>query len=183
MWALALRPSYHMRNLFGNMWNSYAVGGMADPMMFQRANQLLFQALGFEAGKFSGIPKFSGSVKLGSLGNVSRKDLFDWLLEDGIVGVGRYSEEDILRGAGIDQSIIKMMDRDGIKKAFLNVFNPSTNNTLLRASFRGGRAIENWNRTALYLDALKRTGSRQKSKQIVNDALFDYTDMTPEASR
>ena len=183
MWALALRPSYHMRNLFGNMWNSYAVGGMADPMMFQRANQLLFQALGFEAGKFSGIPKFSGSVKLGSLGNVSRKDLFDWLLEDGIVGVGRYSEEDILRGAGIDQSIIKMMDRDGIKKAFLNVFNPSTNNTLLRASFRGGRAIENWNRTALYLDALKRTGNRKDAKQLVNDALFDYTDMTPEASR
>jgi hypothetical protein len=203
MWALALRPSYHMRNLFGNMWNSYAVGGMADPMMFQRANQLLFQALGFDAAsiaalsrvgtgrgigdsivpRFTGIPKFSGSIKLGSLGDVSRKDLFDWLLEDGIIGVGRYSEEDILRGAGIDQSIIKMMDRDGIKKAFLNVFNPSTNNTLLRASFRGGRAIENWNRTALYLDALKRTGSRQKSKQIVNDALFDYTDMTPEASR
>ena len=203
MWALALRPSYHMRNLFGNMWNSYAVGGMKDPMMFQRANQLLFQALGFDAPsmaalsrvgtgrgigdsivpRFTGIPKFSGSIKLGSLGDVSRKDLFDWLLEDGIVGVGRYSEEDILRGAGIDNNIIKMMDRDSIKKAFLNIFNPTTNNTLLQASFRGGRAIENWNRTALYLDALKRTGSRTKSKKIVNDALFDYTDMTPEASR
>ena len=203
MWALALRPSYHMRNFWGNMWNSAAVGGMKDPMMFQRANQLLFQALGYKAPslsslarigtemgregsavpRFTGIPKFSGSIKLGSLGDVPRKDLFDWLMEDGIVGVGRYSEEDILRGAGVDQNIIGMMDRDGVKKAFLNVFNLTTNNTLLRASFRGGRAIENWNRTALYLDALKRTGSRTKSKKIVNDALFDYTDMTPEASR
>ena len=174
MWALALRPSYHMRNLFGNMWNSFAVGGMKDPANFQKANQLLFQALRND---------FKGSVKLGGLGDVKRKEIFDWLLEDGIVGVGRYSEEDILRGAGVDQSILNMMDRDSVKKAFVNAFNLSTNNTLLRASFRGGRAIENWNRTALYLDALQRTGSRVKAKRLVNDALFDYTDMTPQASR
>jgi len=201
MWALALRPSYHARNLFGNMWNSYAVGGMRDPLNFERAQRILFQSLGMEMPtikqvlkgsplpKASGIPRFSGSVKLGDLGNVSREEIFKWMMEDGIVGVGRYFEDDILRtarskgGGGVDQSILSVMDKNQRLKAFLNVFNPSTHNTLLRASFRGGRAIENWNRAALYLDGLKRTGSRSKAKDLVNDALFDYTDISPTAAR
>jgi len=188
MWALALRPSYHARNLFGNMWNSYAVGGMTDASMFGQAQKILFQSLGMEMKggvipKASGIPRFSGSVKLGDFGNVGREDIFKWMMEDGIVGVGRYFEEDLLRGAGVDQSMISSMNSDQKLKAFLNIFNPSTHNTLLRASFRGGRAIENWNRAALYLDALKRTGSRRGARDIVNDALFDYTNISPTAAR
>ena len=188
MWALALRPAYHARNLFGNMWNSYAIGGMTDASMFGKAQKVLFQSLGMEMKggvipKASGIPRFSGTVNLGDLGNVSREDLFKWMMEDGIVGVGRYFEEDLLRGAGVDQTMIASLDKDQKLKAFLNIFNPSTHNTLLRASFRGGRAIENWNRAALYMDALKRTGSRQGAKKLVNDALFDYTNISPTAAR
>ena len=118
-WALALRPAYHARNLFGNMWNSYAIGGMTDASMFGQAQKILFQSLGMEMKggvipKASGIPRFSGSVKLGDLGSVSRED---------------------------------------------------------------------WNRAALYLDALKRTGSRQGAKKLVNDALLDYTNISPTAAR
>ena len=175
MWALALRPSYHARNLFGNMWNSYAVGGMRDPKYFGEANKILRQAMGRQ--------NFSGELKLGDYGTISREQLFNDMLDGGIIGVGRYFEDDLLRGAGIDPKVFAGMDSGSRWQAIKPYLTLSTKNQLLQLSFKGGRAIENWNRAALYLDALARTGSKEKARKLVNDALFDYTDISVAEAR
>jgi hypothetical protein len=175
MWALALRPSYHTRNLFGNMWNSYAVGGMRNPKYFAEATKILRQAMGKQ--------NFSGSLKLGDYGTISREQLFNDMLDDGIIGVGRYFEDDLLMGSGIDPSVFAGMDAASKWKAIKPYVTLSTKNKLLQLSFKGGRAIENWNRASLYLDALARTGSKADARKLVNDALFDYTDISAAEAR
>ena len=174
MWALALRPSYHARNLFGNMWNSYAVGGMRNPKYFKESSVILRQAMG---------RKFSGELKLGDYGTISREQLFNDMLDQGVIGVGRYFEDDLLRGAGIDPKVFAGMDSGSRWQAIKPYITLSTRNQLLQLSFKGGRAIENWNRASLYLDALARTGSKEKARKLVNDALFDYTDISANEAR
>ena len=90
MWSLGLRPAYHARNVVGNLWNAYNIGGM-NPASGRRFTQAgIIQRQGKrKAG-------FSGSVQLGKFKNEAggnthtREDLWRMAQEDGIMNHGQY---------------------------------------------------------------------------------------------
>jgi hypothetical protein len=175
MWSLGLRPAYHARNVVGNLWNAYNIGGMS-PTSFRRFAQ---------AGKIQQQGRFkdafSGTVNLGRFknaegkSNISNKELWEMAQKDGILNHGQY-------GADVGRNIERYAIKDAPKSAaasFGQWVTPSTKNKLLHGGFATGTTLENNTRLALYIDTLAKTGSRKAARANVKKSLFDYADLSP----
>ena len=175
MWSLGLRPAYHARNVIGNLWNAYNIGGM-NPASGRRFTQAgIIQRQG---KRKSG---FSGSVQLGKFKNEAggnahtREDLWRIAQEDGIMNHGQY-------GADVIQNMERYALNEAPKSplsALGQWITPSTKSKLLHKGFATGTTLENNTRLALYLDTLAKTGSRKSARANVKKALFDYADLSP----
>lgn len=184
MWSLGLRPAYHARNVVGNLWNAYNIGGMSNPfrskqaMDIQRMSSLAPDTkVGRLAEKAVGAGKFHGKQKLGKFGQHSNEDLWRMANEDGVLNHGQYSFAD-LGTRDVERFVVNQSPKTTRERLGAWV-TPSTKNRVLRGGFAAGRALENNTRLALYLDTLAKTGSRQAAKNNVKKSLFDYGDLSP----
>tara|TARA_R110000824_G_scaffold51932_2_gene144417 strand:- start:128 stop:2914 length:2787 start_codon:yes stop_codon:yes gene_type:complete len=169
MWSLGLRPAYHSRNVVGNLWNAYNIGGM-DPVSgskwFAKAGKIQNQSI---RGK-----GFSGKVRVGKE-EYSTEDMWNMAMEDGVLNHGQYGA-DVTRG--IERFALDDAPR-GAMQSLSQWVTPSTKNRLLKGGFATGRALENNTRLALYMNTLAKTGSRTKARANVKKSLFDYGDLSP----
>ena len=175
MWSLGLRPAYHARNVVGNLWNAYNIGGMS-PGSARRFTQAgLIQQQSLRGKGFSGTVNIGGKFKNSKGKDYTREEVWEMAMEDGVLNHGQYGAD---VGRNIERYAVQDAPRNAVQRLSEWV-TPSTKNRLLRGGFATGRALENNTRLALYLDTLAKTGSRDVARANVKKSLFDYGDLSP----
>ena len=171
MWSLGLRPAYHARNVVGNIWNAYNIGGMSNPVWFDRARKIQKQ----RGGVKNASGKVSGTTNLGKLGTVDNETIWRQAMEDGVFNRGQYGGDMVadLARYGVDDAPKSAAQR---LSAWIT---PTTKNKVLKGGFATGTALENNARLALYMHTLSKTGSRSAARANVKKSLFDYNDLSP----
>lgn len=172
MWSLGLRPAYHSRNVVGNIWNAYHIGGMSNPIYFGKAMQIQR-----DATRKGGAEAITGKVHLGKYNGgkaVDRDVIWKEAMEDGVFNHGQYTDDLI---ANVQDYAVQSAPKNA-KQSLAQWVTPSTKNRLLQGGFATGKALENNARLALYMDTLAKTGSRSAARANVKKALFDYSDLS-----
>jgi len=175
MWALGLRPAYHARNVVGNLWNAYNIGGMSPHSVKKFTQAGIIQRQSLRGKGFSGTVHLGRKFKKSDGSDFTREEVWNFAMEDGVLNHGQYGA-DISRG--IERYAIDEAPRNAAQRLGEWV-TPSTKNRLLRGGFATGRTLENNARLALYLDTLAKTGSRKAARANVKKSLFDYGDLSP----
>lgn len=152
-------PGFHLRNLFGNMFNSYAAG-----MDIASQGKYLTTAV-TELDEFQKIGK-----KLAQGGKLtdSEKKLFDLVrgyFEGGVSQTHRGIRDLEQLKAGVDEKTLSK-----IKSGY---------NNILKFNFNVAEKMDDVQRYALYRWALDTTGDVKKATNKVAEALFDYSHLTP----
>jgi len=178
MWTLAIRPSYHMRNVAGNLWNAYTVAGVKNPKAFTDAARMQMSALyrnnpemAAQVGPFN----WWAEVKIKGGGTKTYREIYDQAVERGILGKGQYGV-----GSDIQMNLERQLERiAGVNQKTLHDFiTPTGENVLLQKGFQVGNMMEDNARLATFLDVFKRTGSFDEAAQLTKRALFDYSDLS-----
>lgn len=143
-------PSYHVRNMAGNLWNNF-LAGVTDPKVY-------FEAGLAQMGKK--MPAFTDDA-----GRVwDQASLIEAAKKTGVLGEGWYAK-DIQYGLGSEMSA--------------NSWNPLRQNFgLFRANRAVGQAFENNARLGHFISKLKEGHSIDVAAQSVKKYLFDYGDLT-----
>ena len=175
MWALGLRPAYHARNVVGNLWNAYNIGGMSPGSARKFTQAGIIQRQSIRGKGFSGTVHIGRKFKNEKGKDFTREEIWEMAMQDGVLNHGQYGA-DISRG--IERYAIDDAPRNAAQRLGEWV-TPSTKNRLLRGGFATGRTLENNARLALYLDTLAKTGSRKAARANVKKSLFDYGDLSP----
>ena len=154
-------PGFHMRNLFGNSFNSYAVGmdivsqgkylttSMMELDTFQKVGKKLAQGLDITA---------------------SERKIFET--------VQGYFEQ------GVSQTHRGIRDLEGVMEASAKNIKKggrlkNTYNNVIRFNFNVAEKMDDVQRYALYRWSLDTTGDATKAANTVAEALFDYSHLTP----
>jgi hypothetical protein len=180
-YALITRPAYYTRNIVGNFWNAYAIGGLKNPLRYKEA--AILQAKAYWAR--SGQGKWGG----GTVAGIPEEEVFTALVNRGVYNKGQYG----LHG-DIDQKLVADIGDAATKGSLWRrigaAFVPSTDNVVAQKVFRAfGATPENNARMALFIDQLhklkasKLTGKARQdaydqAAEMVNKALFDYSDVS-----
>jgi hypothetical protein len=152
-------PGFHMRNLFGNMFNSYAVG-----MDLASQSKYLTTAV-TELDEFQKIGK---KLAQGLDITPQEQEIFDL--------VKNYFEN------GTSQTHRGIRDLEQLKSTIdVNAAGKikSGYNKALRFNFNVAEKMDDVQRYALYRWSLDKTGDAAKASQKVAEALFDYSALTP----
>jgi hypothetical protein len=187
MWSLGVRPSYHSRNVVGNLWNAYTVAGLKDPRMYDMARRL--QLAAFHdinpdvARKLGADSKVIGGLdwggKVTSKGGVEKtwQEIFDAAVDRGVIGKGQYGV-----GSDIMFNLERQLERGATRSSGSDVaksmLSPTESNPILRAGFKVGNVLEDNARLAVFIDQFKKTGSFDKASNMVKKSLFDYSDLS-----
>jgi hypothetical protein len=152
-------PGFHLRNMFGNSFNSYVAG-----MDLVSQSRYLTTAL-TELDEFNKIGK-----KLAQGLDISKeeRELFDL--------VRGYFEQ------GVSQTHRGIRDLDQLKNAIdeKSVSKLKTGyNNVLKFNFNVAEKMDDIQRFALYRWSLDTTGDATKAARKVSEALFDYSHLTP----
>ena len=156
-----ITPGFHMRNLFGNSFNSYAVGmdiisqgkylntSMMELQKFQEVGKKLAQGLDITA---------------------SERKIFET--------VQGYFEQ------GVSQTHRGIRDLEGVMEASAKNIKQggrlkNTYNNVIRFNFNIAEKMDDVQRYALYRWSLDTTGDMTKAANTVAEALFDYSHLTP----
>lgn len=152
-------PGFHMRNLFGNSFNSYAVGmGLADQSRY------LTTAL-TELDQYQKIGK---KLAQGLDISPSEQKIFDT--------VKGYFEQ------GVSQTHRGIRDLEQLKNAVdvKQVGKLKTGyNNVLKFNFNVAEKMDDIQRYSLYRWSLDKTNDATKAARTVSEALFDYSHLTP----
>jgi hypothetical protein len=152
-------PGFHLRNMFGNMFNSYAIGmGVADQ------GKYLTTAV-TELDQFQKIGK---KLAQGLDISPSERKLFDT--------VRGYFEQ------GVSQTHRGIRDLDQLKNAIdeKSVSKLKTGyNNVLKFNFNVAEKSDDIQRYAMYRWSLDKTKDAGKAARTVSEALFDYSHLTP----
>ena len=178
MWTLAIRPSYHMRNVAGNLWNAYTVAGVKNPKVFMDAARMQMSALYRNDPKMAaqvGPFNWWAEVKIKGGGTKTYREIYDEAVNRGILGKGQYGV-----GSDIQMNLERQLERTaGVNQKTLHDFiTPTGENVLLQKGFQVGNMMEDNARLATFLDVFKRTGSFDEAAQMTKRALFDYSDLS-----
>jgi len=178
MWTLAIRPSYHMRNVAGNLWNAYTVAGVKNPKAFMDAARMQMSALYRNDPKMAaqvGMFNWGAKVKIKGGGEKTYKEIYDEAVERGILGKGQYGV-----GSDIQMNLERQLERTAgaNRKTLQDFITPSGENVLLQKGFQVGNMMEDNARLATFFDVFKRTGSFDEAAQMTKRALFDYSDLS-----
>jgi len=154
-----MAPSYHVRNLFSNVWQNF-LAGVEDPVAYARAFE--FQRA-VKARAKDGGKALSEFVLATPFGDKTGLQLFDELFNEDLMG-GFMSEwarelEKMHESMSTLHGIRKMDDK-------ARMFNMAV-----------GTQVENNARFALYFDALGKGAAPQEAANTVRHFLFDYTDL------
>ena len=175
MWSLGLRPAYHARNVVGNLWNAYNIGGMSPSSVRKFTQAGIIQRQSMRGKGFSGSVHIGRKFKNEKGKDFSREEIWEMAMEDGVLNHGQYST-DVSRG--IERYAVDEAPKNAAQSLAAWV-TPTTKNRVLKGGFATGRALENNARLALYLDTLAKTGSRKAARANVKKSLFDYGDLSP----
>jgi hypothetical protein len=144
-----IAPSYHIRNVVGNLWNNF-LAGVKNPISYIQAGLL-------QMGKGRDF-KIAGMTGDEFLKLAERR---------GVLGKGWYA-------ADIPTAI-----ESGLKATWKKGINPlSQQNYAFRLSKAIGTALENNARLAHFIDKLKSGSSIDDAVLSVKKYLFDYNDLT-----
>lgn len=163
--TLPLFPSYHSRNLVGNVWQNYlddvGIKNYIDSLQAQVGSSKLGQKLGLDKWLNKQIITDTGQ-KL-TLGEALEQAKKTGALDTGLFNVDL--------GKAIEDS----MTAPSLKQAL----NPlSKNNVAIRVGRKVGGAIEDNARLANFLSNIKKGNVPEEAAEIVNKYLFDYADLT-----
>ena len=153
-------PGFHLRNMFGNMFNSYAVGmGVADQGIY------LTKAI-TELEEFQKIGK---KLAQGLDISPAEREVFDL--------VRGYFEQ------GVAQTHRGIRDLEQVKEAVAQTIKGSKlktgYNNVVRFNFNVAEKMDDIQRFALYRWSLDKTGDSIKAAKTVAESLFDYSALTP----
>jgi hypothetical protein len=142
-------PSYHIRNMVGNIWNNF-LGGVVNPDSYYKAG-LLQSGKGFE---------FTDDA--GRIWNEQR--ILDAAKKSGVINEGWYAKD-------IDTAVSSELG--GIS------WNPLKQNfALFRANRAAGSVLENNSRLAHFIEKIKGGDTIDNAASSVKKYLFDYGDLT-----
>jgi hypothetical protein len=155
-----ITPGFHMRNMFGNMFNSYAAG-----MTVLEQNKYLGRSM-MELAEFQKIgKKLAQGLEL----TASEKELFKI--------VKGYFEN------GVSQTHRGIRDleqiKEGVEAATKGGKARAAYDNLIRFNFNVAEKMDDVQRYALYRWSLDKTGDASKAARTVSEALFDYSHLTP----
>lgn len=180
-YTLGLRPAWHTRNAFGNVWNAYLIGGLTDPLRYgqaaavQKAMQVgkgrVVGQTDLILGKVTGKTVDPKAIVPGT--GMTREELFDEAVRRGVYESGMYGQ-DIGEAALRQSNIPGHTEWSGINKAFA-----------------AGKTVENNARLALFIDGIAKgiksasRGGPVDAERILDSAalnvrrsLFDYSDLS-----
>ena len=156
-------PGFHLRNLFGNMFNSYVAGmDTVAQLKYTRIAQLE-------------LDKFDKAIKL-----ISQGTKFSDLpknLQAAYENVLQFRKSGLLQShRGVrdleqlkEASELGADSAKGVKKLY---------NDVIRLNFNFAEKMDDTQRYILYRWALDKTGDANKAAKIVADSLFDYSALT-----
>jgi len=153
-----ITPGFHMRNLFGNSFNSYAVGmGIFDQMKYARLASL----------QLNQYDEFLKIIADGGTLTAKQQRLFD--------RVSAFKESGLLQShRGIrDLEQVKDASIRGTAKVNENLYNRA-----IRFNFNLAEKMDDTQRFMLYSWALDKYGDTGKAIDTVAEALFDYSRLT-----
>lgn len=154
-------PGFHLRNIFGNMFNSYAIG------MDTLAQSKYLGVAMRELDQFSKVGK---KLAQGLDISPAEKELFDT--------VRAYFEH------GVSQTHRGIRDLEQLKEITSAATGTGGKiktgyNNLLKFNFNIAEKTDDIQRYALYRWSLDKTGDANKAARKVSEALFDYSHLTP----
>tara|TARA_R110002051_G_scaffold324566_1_gene422432 strand:- start:111 stop:3023 length:2913 start_codon:yes stop_codon:yes gene_type:complete len=158
-YALALRPAWHTRNAFGNVWNSYIIGGLTDARRYgeaaaiQKAMQTSKGSVVGQsdliAGKITGKTVKKDFEVRGT--GMTREEIYNEAVRRGVYEAGLFGS-DVGETALRQSNIIGHTQWKGVNKAFA-----------------AGKVVENNARLALFIDSIAK-GIKQAAKEGRRDA-------------
>ena len=155
-----ITPGFHMRNLFGNMFNSYAVGmdTLAQGKYLGKSMQELtaFQDIGKKLAQGA------------DLTGAERK------IYDTVRGYFEQGVSQTHRGIRDLEGVMEASAKQSAKGGFKNTYN-----NVVRFNFNIAEKSDDIQRYALYRWSLDKTGDSVKAANTVAEALFDYSHLTP----
>ena len=185
-YALALRPAWHTRNAFGNIWNAYIIGGLTDARRYGEAAAIQ-KAMQTSKGAVVGqsdliVGKITGKTvkkdfEVRGTG-MTREEIYNEAVRRGVYEAGLY-------GSDVGQTALRQSNIPG-----------HTQWTGINKAFAAGKVVENNARLALFIDSIAKgvraAGKKGKTKfdaneinKILDDAslnvrksLFDYSDLS-----
>ena len=196
-WTLGVRPSYHTRNVVGNMLNAYMIAGTKNPALYTNAAALQFKVARGTPLKETG--NFMGT-------GLSEKDLWAVMNSNNVVSRHQYGI-DVLQRTEDEMERLAGFKKTGLEKlGTLGADNP-----VVDAGFRAGGAMEQNARIAVFVDKMRKAranpnlryydpvtgrkikisetldaegskdilgGATHYANQEVKKALFDYSDLS-----
>lgn len=142
-------PSYHIRNMAGNLWNNF-LAGVNDPTVYYEAGRL-------QSGKAVQFVDAAGRTW-------DNSTLLEAAKMKGVINEGWYAKD-------IDVALSSEMG--GLS------YNPLKQNfALFRANRAVGTTLENNSRLALFLHEIKGGATLDDAALTVKKFLFDYGDLT-----
>jgi len=158
-YALALRPAWHTRNAFGNVWNAYIIGGLTDARRYgeaaaiQKAMQTGKGAIVGQsdliAGKITGKTVRKDFEVRGT--GMTREEIYNEAVRRGVYEAGLY-------GSDVGQTALRQSNIPG-----------HTQWTGINKAFAAGKVVENNARLALFIDSIAK-GIKQAAKEGRRDA-------------
>jgi hypothetical protein len=153
-----ITPGFHLRNLFGNSFNSYAVGmGLGD--------QIKYASIGMR--ELNQYDEYAKIIANGGELTKAQQKIYD-----------RVSD---FRGSGLVQSHRGVRDLEQVKEATEAAGKAGNNNLYnkaVRFNFNIAEKMDDTQRYILYRWALDKTGDSMKAIDTVAESLFDYSRLT-----
>jgi len=161
MWkplATIYSPKYHLRNMWGNIWNAF-LGDLRNPVRY-------LQSFAVQSDKMAASLGIK-SLKIGGK-TYTPKELRAHLQELGVSGKGYFGTD------------LEMLIHERILGRQAKMLTPAKVNEWARS---GGQFIEDNARIALWLDARMKGMSDIEAANHVRKFLFDYDELTPSERR
>jgi hypothetical protein len=156
-----ITPGFHMRNLFGNSFNSYAVGmGLPAQMRYARIASLEFD----EYAKAARILAEGGTL------TARQQKIYEIMSEFQRSGL-------IQSHRGVrDLEQVKEMTEEALKKGGKGV--KTSYNNLVRLNFNFAEKMDDMQRYMLWRWSYDKTGDAVQASKTVAKSLFDYSNLT-----
>lgn len=168
MWSLGVRPSYHVKNTVGNLWNNY-LAGVDNPIRYKDAAVMQY--------------KIAQNNLDGAIYGKPVKEIYEEMAKRGVIGEGQYGA-DVAQVIESKLGINQPLSFNNLRSATESLKQIAgktvgTENPLLKGGFAVGSAIEDNARVALFLDRVKKGASYEEAGKAVQKYLFDYGALSP----
>ena len=157
-------PGFHLRNLFGNMFNSY-VSGMDTFAQLKYTRIAMLELDGYDKA----LKLLANGTRIDDLPKNLRKayDNYVEFQKSGIIQSHRGVRD--LESLKEASELAEKGDLSGARKLY---------NDVIRANFNFAEKMDDTQRYILYRWGLDKTGDSVQAAKIVTDSLFDYSALT-----